>query len=336
MKAAIFKALRAPLVIEDRPDPTPAPTEVLIKIGRCGICGSDLHAADDPAFHVPQGAVLGHEYAGEIIDLGRDVEGLCKGDRVAVMPLHGCGKCANCLAGDPAWCSKFRLDGGGYAQFSVAEPQQCVRLPKTVSFEDGALVEPLSVALHAVNLAGIQSGSRVLVLGAGPIGLGVIFWARHLGASKVAVADLTRQLEETARVMGADFFLTKTDDLDDRIVSALGGRPDVVFECVGKPGLIVQSIGHVRPRGKVVLVGLCTVPEAINPFDLVQKEVVIQPSAFFNAREFEMGIDTFEAGHVQPHAMITDTVALTAMSPAFEALKHRTTQCKVLVDPWSN
>ncbi len=252
--------------------------------------------------------MLGHEYAGEVIDIGKGVEGIKKGDTVAVMPTHGCGHCGPCLMGEPSWCEKFKLDGGGYAQFSVAETHQCIRLPKTVSMDDGALVEPLAVSLRAANLANIKAGSRVLVIGAGPIGLGVIFWARHLGAGKIAVTNLDRLPEPLARTMGADEFITVSENQNEDINHALGGAPDIVFECVGAPGLIIQAIEQVRPRGTVVLVGLCTVPEPINPFQLIQKSAVIQPSAFYGVKEFEVAIDTLDAGHVEPHAMITETV----------------------------
>jgi len=336
LKAAVFNALNQPLEVEDVADPTPGPNEVMVKVERCGICGSDLHATVDPAYHAHKGDVLGHEYAGEVIDIGKGVEGIKKGDTVAVMPTHGCGHCGPCLMGEPSWCEKFKLDGGGYAQFSVAETHQCIRLPKTVSMDDGALVEPLAVSLRAANLANIKAGSRVLVIGAGPIGLGVIFWARHLGAGKIAVTNLDRLPEPLARTMGADEFITVSENQNEDINHALGGAPDIVFECVGAPGLIIQAIEQVRPRGTVVLVGLCTVPEPINPFQLIQKSAVIQPSAFYGVKEFEVAIDTLDAGHVEPHAMITETVTLAAMPPAFEGLRHRTSQCKILVDPWAN
>jgi len=335
VKAAVFKALNAPLVVEDLADPTPATNEVVVRVARCGICGSDLHATQDSAFHVPQGAVLGHEYAGEVVALGKSVEGFREGDRVAVMPTHGCGKCASCLSGEPAWCSKHKLDAGGYAQFSVAEPHQCLPLPKTIGMDDGALVEPLAVSLRAVNLSPIRSGAKVLVIGAGPIGLGAVYWAKRLGAGKVTATALTTHQEGIARSMGADALLPPSEDLAEQVTRSLGGQPDIVFECVGKPGLIVQAIDHVRPRGTVVVVGLCTEPETINPFALVQKEAVIQPSAFYGVREFEIAIESLDSGHVEPHAMISDTVSLADMPPAFEALKNRTTQCKVMVDPWS-
>lgn len=332
MKAAVLKELHTPLVIESLPDPTPKAGQVIVKVHRCGICGSDLHISEDPIFNVPKNSVLGHEYAGEIVALGRGVEGVKLGDRVAVMPTHGCGTCGSCLTGEPAWCKEFALEGGGYAEFSVATPQQCVPLTKTISLEDGALVEPLAVGLRGVNLANIRSGQKILVIGAGPIGLAATFWARRMGAGRIAVTASSTRRAELAHTMGADVFVGPSEDFNASVNEALGGPPDIVFECVGKPGLIQQGIEAVRPRGLIVVLGLCTVPDTIHPFVAVTREARIQPSAFYGVREFEIAIDTLTAGHVAPRTMITDRVKLAEMSPAFEKLKQRTTQCKVMVD----
>ncbi len=235
MKAAVFHALRQPLIIEERDMPRPASDELVIRVGRCGICGSDLHMTEEPAFGVPSGAVLGHEFAGEIVELGKEAQGFKIGDRVAVSPLRGCGACLNCLAGEPAWCTRMALQGGGYAEFALATDRQCLKLPSTTSLEDGALVEPLAVALHGVARLGLVPGARVLVMGAGPIGLGVAFWARRLGAVKVAVADISTLQADMAGRMGATDFVTVDEDSVARVDTALGGPPDIVFDASASP-----------------------------------------------------------------------------------------------------
>jgi (R,R)-butanediol dehydrogenase/meso-butanediol dehydrogenase/diacetyl reductase len=335
MKAAVFKALGAPLEVETVGDPVPAPDEVLIRVGRCGICGSDLHMTEDPIFGLPSGTVLGHEYAGEIVETGAGIEHLHKGDRIAVLPIRGCGRCASCLAGQPAWCREMRLEGGGYGQFSIAREPQCVRLPSTVSLADGALVEPLAVGLHGVKLSGLTPGARVLVIGAGPIGLAVTFWLRRLGAGKIAVSAASDRRANLAREMGADAFVAACEDPAGAVNRALGGPPEIVFEAVGKPGLIQRSIDHVGPRGTVVVLGLCTATDQFQPFAAVAKEVRIQASAFYDARDFEIAVDALDSGAVEPTHMVTESIALSALPEAFEALRHRSTQCKVLVDPWA-
>lgn len=333
MKAAVFKTLGKPLSVEEIADPHPVADEVVVEVGRCGICGSDLHMTEDPIFGVPSGTVLGHEYAGEIVGTGSAVKNLKTGDLVSVSPLRGCGKCPTCLSGQPAWCEQRQLEGGGYAQYSLATDRQCVKLPSDVSLEDGALAEPLSVALHGVVVSKMKPGDRILVIGAGPIGLGTAYWARRLGAHQVAVMDLNHYQEERAHEMGATVFFAKTENPVETVNAAMGGPPDIVFECVGKPGLIKQCLDHVRIQGTIVILGLCTAPDSFVPFEAVSKEVTIQTSAFFTSQEFGMSIDALESDKISPHAMITDTVSLTNMPAIFEALRKRTTQCKVLVSP---
>ena len=335
MKAAVFKALNQPLVVETLPDPTPGPRDVVIKVGRCGICGSDLHITEDPIFGVPGGSVLGHEYAGEVVEVGREVTSIRKGDRLAAFPLMSCGECGPCKSGQGAWCEKgMVVGGGGYGQYSTIAEHQAVRMPDGVSLDDGALVEPMAVGLHGVNVSGMKAGARVLVVGAGPIGLAVVFWARHMGAGKIVCTASSTRRAELAMEMGASAFVGPSETPVEDVNRALGGPPEIVFECVGKQGLIQKCVDHVAPRGTVVIVGLCTQPDTINPFFVVNKEVRLQPSAFYDLRDFQTTLDVFDAGILAPHEMITDQVSLGAMPAAFEALKQRTHQCKVMVDPW--
>jgi (R,R)-butanediol dehydrogenase/meso-butanediol dehydrogenase/diacetyl reductase len=333
MKAAVFKKLRSPLAVETLPDPTPGANEVVIEVCRCGICGTDLHLTEDAIFGVPAGAVLGHEYAGRVADVGREVDRGLVGEHVAVFPVHGCGHCATCLAGLPAWCKVMRIDGGGYGQYSLAEPHQLVKLPRTLSLADGALVEPLAVGLHGVNMSRQQPGARVLVIGAGPIGLAAAYWARRLGAGRVAVTAGSSRRAELALTLGAHVFIDPADAPAAAVEAALGGPPDVVYECVGKPGLLQRAIDYCRPRGTVVVLGLCTQPDTVLPFPLVTKELTIQASIFYEVRDFEIAADVLDRDGDVPRAMVTDVVGLDAMPAAFEALRQRSTQCKVLVNP---
>jgi len=333
MRAAVFHALKQPLTIETLPDPSPREGEVVIEVCRCGICGSDLHLTEDAIFGVPGGAVLGHEFAGRVAAIGKATEGVKVGDHVAVMPLDSCGRCAHCLAGDSAACPAFVFGGGGYGQFAVTRPHQCIALPKTVSLTDGALVEPMAVGLRGVRLSRSAPGARVLVIGAGPIGLAAIYWARRLGAGRIAATAGSMRRADLAHRMGADVFLDPTQATPGDVARALGGPPDVVYECVGAPGLIGRAIEHVRLRGTVVVLGLCTKTESFIPFTMVAKEVRVQASAFYDRRDFEICADALDKDAATQRAMVTDVVRLEDMPPVFEALRQRTTQCKVLVDP---
>ena len=330
MKAAVFKGLGKPLAIESVPDPVPNAGEVVIKVGRCGICGSDLHSTSNPHRTAPLGKVLGHEWAGEIVEVGLGVTKFKKGERVAVLPLSGCGMCASCLAGEPAWCARRNIDGGGYGEYATTHERQCFKLPQVLSLEDGALVEPMAVGLHGVVMSDMKPGQKILVIGAGPIGLATIYWARRMGAGVIAATASSTRRAKLAEDMGATMFLAPDADMAE----ALGGPPDIVFEAVGAPGLIQQSINVVKRRGTVVVLGLCWDPDTFTPGGAVGKEVRIQCAGFYSAREFEHAIDPFERGSLEPRAMVTDTVSLADFPAAFEALRARTHQCKVMLDPW--
>ncbi len=322
-----MQGLHKPLIVETLPDPTPQAGEVVVKVGRCGICGSDLHMTEDPIYGMGAGDVLGHEFAGEIVALGKGVEGLCAGDLVSVIPLQGCGSCAACREGDLAGCEHFGLQGGGYAEYAVTRPGQCIRLPQSASMADGAIIEPLAVALHGVNMAGLKAGDAVLIYGAGPIGLAVAFWARRAGASEIVMLDIADHQRDRALSMGATGFATRTDD------PLIHSQADIVFECVGLPGLIEQAVGQVRRRGTILLLGLCTRPDTFNSFAMLSKEVRLITSAFFTRQEYEAALDALSAGAAEPRLLITDTITLADVPARFEALRNRTHECKVLIAP---
>jgi len=333
MKAVTFQALHAPLAFETLPDPAPGEGQVVVKVGRCGICGSDLHMTEDAAFGCKHGDVLGHEFAGEIVALGSGAEGLKTGDLVSVIPLKSCGHCEHCRKGEVQWCESFGLQGGGYAEYALTRPNQCVKLPAGVSLADGAIIEPLAVALHGVNLSGLRKGDKVLVLGAGPIGLAVAFWVHRMGAAKVAVQDVAEFQKSRALEMGADVFVVDPADPIGSAERALGGKADVVFECVGVPGLIAQGVEQVRPRGTILLLGLCTRPDTFNSFAMLSKEVRLVTSAFFTVPEYRASLDALAEGAIEPRLLVTDTIFLADTPGVFESLKHRTRQCKVLIAP---
>jgi (R,R)-butanediol dehydrogenase/meso-butanediol dehydrogenase/diacetyl reductase len=333
MRAAVMQGLHKPLAIQTLPDPTPSEGELVVKVGRCGICGSDLHMTEDAGYGMKAGDVLGHEFAGEVVALGKGVEGIRTGDLVSVIPLKSCGQCAACKAGDLAWCDKFGLQGGGYAEYALTRPNQCVILPKSVNLSDGAIVEPLAVALHGVSMSGIKPGDKVIVLGAGPIGLAVAFWARRAGAGKVVMQDVAPHQRERALEMGATDFIVDREDPVGASTRALGGLADIVFECVGIPGLIAQAVGQVRGRGTIVLLGLCNQPDTFNSFAMLSKEIRLITSAFFTRGEYETSLDALDRGAAEPRALVTETISLTDTPAMFEGLKHRTHQCKVLIAP---
>lgn len=335
MRAAVFDRPGRPLEISGRPLPEPARGQVVLKVGRCGICGTDLHLTEPGSSTLPSGTIIGHEIAGEVVAVGPGVTRAKIGDRVAALPITGCGACEECRNGEPTWCVHGRqFLGGGYAQYALAGERECLVLPSGLSFADGALVEPLAVALHGVRMLGDVRGSSVLVLGAGPIGLGVVFWARRLGAAKVGVIEMNAARVEIAMTLGASFSKSPHEEAD----LSKGGSdlaPDVVFECVGRPGLLAAAIEKVRPRGTVISLGFCMAPEQVVASAAAAREVTLKFPILYSVADYQRTIDALEAGYVEPRAMVTDTIGLDQLAATFEQLRHPGNQCKVMIDPWA-
>ncbi|WP_156681283.1 zinc-dependent alcohol dehydrogenase [Sphingomonas profundi] len=335
MRRVIFHGVGTPLTIEEHPDPEPADHEVVIRVGRCGICGSDLTMTDPASpVHFPAGAALGHEYAGEIVALGRAVTGLAIGDRVTALPTAGCGACVACRAGDPNGCLECHHIMGGFGEYTRADARLVTKLPDALSLADGALVEPLACGWQAARLAGVGAGSRVLVLGAGPIGLAATYAARRAGAARIAVVARSDRGNGLATAIGADAFLTQGETLDTETVAALGGPAEVVIECAGTTGVLQQAFALVRPRGTVVSAGLCFDPQTIAFGAAIGKQVTLRFSLAYTLGDFRAVVDALDAGHVEPLAMQGETIGLGALPAKIEAMRGGRVAGKVMVDPW--
>jgi 2-desacetyl-2-hydroxyethyl bacteriochlorophyllide A dehydrogenase len=341
MRAAVFRTDTGKLGIETVADPTPGEGQVVVKVHRCGICGSDLHMAEGHTYSFDDGAIPGHEVSGEIVAIGRAVDRVKVGDRVAILPFLTCGKCMSCVQGDATGCAQMKMMGafglgGGYAEYLLTNAIWCVKLTPSLSFEDGALVEPLAVSLRANRVSGIKAGDRVLVMGAGAIGLAAAYWVRQSGAQRIAVSATSTRREQMARAIGADAFLTPDPErsLAELSIEALGGPADIVFECSGMPGSLDQAVSAVKRRGTIASPGFCWTPDSFSPIWAMLKEVTISFTNMYDTREFEIAIGALDNGHVEPRAMITDVVALDGAPLAFEELRGRNNQCKVMIKPW--
>ncbi len=340
MKVAVFKGLGHKLRVEDVERPEPGPGEVLIRVMACGVCGSDLHATDEGAFLQEPGTVLGHEFAGEVVasaDAGVEV-----GARVTAVPVNPCGQCRDCREGYAMLCAQNRITGlagtavpGAYAEFVKAPARHVVPLPEGVSYEEGAMVEPLAVGLHAVNKAGIAVGDRVLVIGAGPIGLSVTAFARIAGAGQVVVSERASARLQAARDFGADAVIDANaiEDVGDTFANLAGGPPDVIFDCVGVPGMIQNAITLSRARGTIVVVGVCMKEDVQIPLTAILKELKIQYILGYQEEDFARVLDFLQAGRVKPAPMVTDRVSLDDLPDAFEGLRQPGNQIKLMILP---
>jgi (R,R)-butanediol dehydrogenase/meso-butanediol dehydrogenase/diacetyl reductase len=281
------------------------------------------------------GRVPGHEYSGEIVELGHGVTRLKVGDLVTSLPTIGCGQCSACLQDDPMRCAGTRVSAShGFAEYVIVGERSAVKMPAMVSFADAALTEPLCCGLRCVYLAKIQPGARVLVIGAGPIGLATAYWARRLGAGPIVVTARSARAARIASEMGATSFLVATDTLAQEAAEALGGAPEIVFECSGAVGMIARSVECVRFGGAVGIVGYCSVADSLVPSRAVLKELTFFFSFVYSRKDFEHSLNVMNSGDIAASAMITHTVSLDELPAAFEDLRHPKDQCKVMLAPW--
>lgn len=338
MKAAVFHGLGKPLSIETVPDPKCGPGDVLMKINYCGICGSDLHATQEGVFVVPDGTILGHEVAAEIVEVGKDAKGQFKvGERVTTIPVNACASCSRtCRLGLGIHCPNNQITGfgipGAYAELLRADANHVLKLPNAVTDEEAAMVEPLAVGFHAVERSGMKPGANVLVLGAGPIGLSSALFAHFAGARRVVVSELAPNRRARALNFGATHTIDPSQaPVPEQFASIAGSAPDIIFECVGVKGLIQSCIEMLPPFGKVVVVGVCMQPDTIVPISGILKEAAVQFVLGYSKRDFEVVIDLLAADRVDPMPMLTRRVGFAELPAAFEALRTPTDQCKVML-----
>ena len=336
MKAAVFKK-KDEMAVIDVPNPSAGVGEVVLKVHNCGICGSDLHAVQY-GIGMPPDTVMGHEFCGEIHALGSGVNGYKVGDRVTSLPYVVCGECDPCERDDAMHCSKIRSLGlgqlpGAYAEYVVCSSRSLLSLPANVSSRAGALVEPLSVGLHGVKKSNIEAGMGCVVMGAGPIGLSTLIWAKARGASAVVVSELAPGRTELAMKLGATAVVNPTTSDPAEAVRAITGRaPEVVFECIGVKSTLGAAIHTVGRHGQVVVIGVCMEADSIYPLSCIMKEVRIDFAMAYTRGEFQETIDALSSGRIEATPMITDVIDIGQVPDMFAALKRPGTRAKVMVE----
>ena len=251
VRAAVFQGAGQKLAIEQVPDPTPAERQIVVQVESCGICGTDLSLTSGHGFLQCQpGDVPGHEYCGQVVAVGPGVERLAVGDRVSALAIWSCcGRCESCRTGNEGWCTgedKVVGTASAFAEYALLGEPQAVKLRDELSWEDGAMVEPLAVGLHGVDLSDLRPGTDIAVLGAGPIALAAVYWARRRGAGRIVVVATSTRRERFARQLGATDFVTG-DNPVEAVVELTGGPPRLVIEAAGVPGSLATSMNLVAP-----------------------------------------------------------------------------------------
>lgn len=347
MKAARWHGAKD-IRVEDLPEPDPQDGEVKVKVAWAGICGSDLHEylagpifvpteAEHPLSRDKAPVIMGHEYSGEVVALGAGVEGLAIGDRVAIEPIYACGDCAPCRDGKYNLCDQLGfmgLSGGvaGFASYSIVPARMAHKMPAGLSMEQGALVEPAAVALHAVRQSRLQAGDKAAVFGAGPIGLLVVEALRIAGASEIYVVEPSETRREKALELGAKavFDPTATDAVAE-IQTQTGGGVHVAFEVTGVPAVLPQAINATRYAGQTLVVSIWETEASFHPNTVVIRERDIKGTiAYRNVYPAVMAL--MEQGWFAAERLVTKRIALEdIVAEGFETLVAEKSQVKILV-----
>jgi (R,R)-butanediol dehydrogenase / meso-butanediol dehydrogenase / diacetyl reductase len=335
MRAGAFTQQNVVSIIEVA-ESTAGPGEVVLKVHNCGICGSDLHAVQFGTLR--PGSIMGHEFCGEVYEVGAGVRGFKVGERVASLPWITCGECEACARGEGDHCRRNRVLGlgqlpGGYAEFVMCGERSLLKLPDNVSSREGALVEPLAVGLHGVNRAGIKPGTGCVVMGAGPIGLAALTWCKAKGANPIIVSELATGRADLALKLGATEIVNpKQQKPADRMRELTGHPPELVIECIGVKGTLGAAIDIAATHGRVVVIGACMEPDTIVPMKCLMKEVSVEFAIGYTKAEFEETIEALASGRVNAQSMITDIIGLDEVPAMFDALRKPGKRAKVLVE----
>lgn len=317
------------------PDPHPGPGDVVVEVAACGLCGSDVHAIERGL--TTEGQILGHEFGGRVVEVGREVTGWRVGQAVAVDPLGSCGTCAECRKGLPFRCQAAPNLGmtapGGYAQFVAVPQQQLVPLPENVPPEVGAHAEPLAVALHAVALAGIGPGDAGLVFGVGTIGLNAVMALKAAGVDLVVGAGRSAGRRAAATAVGADVVLDSRTTSVAEYVAAAGRRFDAALECSGSPGAIPQLLDVLAPGGTCVEVALSDEVAPVRLDALVGEGLTLRGSCAFTHPEYRAAVAHVTAGRLPVADLISERVGLADTPDALVRLRRPGDLVRVLTVP---
>jgi 2-desacetyl-2-hydroxyethyl bacteriochlorophyllide A dehydrogenase len=327
LKTIILEEPERLTAVESEEPGAPAAGEALVAVQRVAVCGTDLHAflGNQTFFTYPR--ILGHELAVEVLEVGPDVANVVPGDHCAVEPYFNCRDCVACRAGRPNCCVSLtvlgvHIDGGMRERVRV--PAQKLHPSKKLGRDALALVEMLCVGAHAVGRAAIESGTRALVIGAGPIGLSVMAFARLRGAKVIALDVDPGRLEYCRSALGVEETVTAGESAAGRVEELTGGdRADVVFDATGSPASMQAAFGHVAHGGRLVLVGHANAEITFSDPLFHGREMTLLASRNARPDEFDQVIAALEAGHIDVEAWVSHRAAFGEVIDRFPGFARR-------------
>jgi len=343
MKAAVLTK-PGHIEIQEMDIPTPGPDEALVRIRACGLCGSDVHYYEHGKigpYVVTKPIILGHEAAGEVVAVGSEVRNVAPGQRVTIEPGVTCGRCEYCKSGRYNLCPDVRFLAtppydGAFCEYIAIRADFLYPVPDSMSYEKAALIEPLSVGLHAVNRGGLKTGETVVIMGMGPIGMMTLLAARAAGAGRIIGVDLEPFRLERALKIGADAVVNlREEDGLEAIRRLTGGRKaDLAIETAGNGRAAQSALQAVRRGGRVVLVGLPQ--EEATPVSIpyiVDNEIDIR-GVFRYHNTYPTGVAVMAAEGLDLDPIITDRMTLDETPKAFgKAIHEKNRTLKIVIEP---
>jgi L-iditol 2-dehydrogenase len=341
MDTMLQQVMTEPGKIEFREIAVPAPQvgEVLVKVMKIGVCGSDIHVYHGKHPFTQYPVTQGHEVSGKVAALGEGVTGFSVGQKVTIEPQVYCGRCYPCTHGKYNLCEELKVMGfqtvGTASEYVAVDASKVTALPETMSFDEGAMIEPLAVTVHAVKRAGDVRGQKIAVLGAGPIGILLAQSAKALGAAQVLVTDISTPRLELAKLCGADFAVnTKERDFGEALTACFGpDKADVIYDCAGNDITMGQAIKHARKGSTIILVavyaGMATVDLAV----LNDHELDLNTSMMYRHEDYLEAIRLVEEGKIRLRPLMSRHFAFRDYLAAYAYIDaNRETTMKVLID----
>jgi len=344
MLAAVFDQIGHPLILRDVALPRAGAGELVLRVGACGICGSDLHAANQERATfggtLAAGTILGHEFAGEVVAVDGD-SNWSVGDRAAGFPIFACGACGACAAGHPANCRQARFVGlsgaqGAYAEYVRVPAASSVKLDAHVSYAAGAMAEPLAVCIHAAKLAGSLAGESVLIIGAGPIGLLLALVCRFHGARDIVICDIIGERVVRGLALGATAAIDAArDDVREGFMADAGRRPTIVFDAAGGSHGLSRAIDLAGRNARIVAVAVHDEPSPISTMTGFAKELTIAFAKAYSVDDYLAAHRLIASGAIDPLAAVTDRIGLAELPAIFADLSRGSPRGKVIIEPFA-
>lgn len=322
----------------DVPVPEVKPNQIKIKMKSIGVCGSDIHVNHGKHPYTSYPVVQGHEVSAEVVEVGSEVTNVKVGDKVTIQPQVVCGECYPCTHGLYNDCEELKVMGfqttGMASEYFVVDADKALALPADMSWEHGALIEPLAVAVHAVRRAGDIAGKKIVVLGGGPIGNLVAQTAKAMGAADVLISELSPYRLEVAQKCGIKTIDAKNENILESIIANFGkDRADYIFECIGINVTINQAIEYARKGSTIVVVGVFGDLATVNMGYVQDHELSLLGSAMYREEDFIKAIELVNEGLIEFDTLITHRVKFKDYSEAYDIIDQQKDKAmKVMIE----